>query len=119
MEGSSSTTRMRGVVVAALTDRIVTAIPERALRDSGRVAGVEERGERPGDGGDDADGPQLEDDVDDPPAARDRVLQGAGDGEQLHRREVERVGIPVDVRVLRVPLEDEHEEGQREVEQRG
>src|SRR2546421_13109894 len=70
----------------------------------------EESRERARDRGDDEERPDLEGDVDDAPGCRQRVLDLRGDGQELHRREEERVAEVVDVALPEVALErpDEH-----------
>src|SRR5690242_17886940 len=65
------------------------ATSARAATSTASVAAREERRERAGDGGDDEDRPELEEDVDDLPAARQGILERRGDRQDLDRREEE------------------------------
>ena len=59
---------------------------------------------------DDEKGPDLEEDVDDSPGRRQRVLDLGGDREQLHRREEHRIAEAMNVARLDALFEviDEH-----------
>ena len=74
------------------------------------VAAREEGREGTGDGGHDEDRPELEDDVDDLAAARQRILERRRDGQDLDGREEQRIPEPVDVAPLDTALERPHDE---------
>src|SRR4029453_14932269 len=70
------------------------------------VVAQEERGHRASRAGHEEHAPDLEQDVQDAPAGGQRVLQRRGYGQQLYRREVERVEDRLDLGARSIPLQE-------------
>jgi hypothetical protein len=80
---------------------------------------MEERRERPCDGGDHEDRPQLEHDVEHAPGDGQRVLQRRGDRQDLHGGEENGLTVGVDVGSLRSALDEPDAERAEEVDAEG